>query len=50
MSGVLGVFDLEEAPHYSSICRQEQEYRMRELRRLLHRRAEEAGWSGESVS
>ena len=35
MSGVLAVFDLDEAPHYSSFCRWEQEYRMRELRRLL---------------
>ena len=35
MPGVLAVFDLDEAPHYSSFCRWEQEYRMRELRRLL---------------
>ena len=33
--GVLAVFDLAEAPHYSSFCRWEQNYRMRELRRLL---------------
>ncbi|SNR34447.1 hypothetical protein [Halorubrum vacuolatum] len=35
MPGVLAVFDLDEAPHYSSFCRWENEYRMRELRRLL---------------
>lgn len=35
MPGVLAVFGLDEAPHYSSFCRLEQEYRMRELRRLL---------------
>jgi len=35
MPGVLAVFELDEAPHYSSFCRWEQEYRMRELRRLL---------------
>jgi len=46
MLRVLAVFDLEEAPHYSSFCWWEQEYRMRELRRLLRRRAEQAGWSG----
>ncbi len=31
MPGVLAVFDLDEAPHYSSLCRWEQEYRIREL-------------------
>jgi len=35
MPGVLAVFGLDEAPHYSSFCRWEDEYRMRELRRLL---------------
>ena len=35
MPGVLAVFDLDDAPHYSSFCRWENEYRMRELRRLL---------------
>ena len=35
MPGILAVFDLDEAPHYSSLCRWEDEYRMRELRRLL---------------
>jgi len=37
MPGILAVFDLDEAPHYSSLCRWEQNYRMRELRRLLRR-------------
>ncbi|MDB2301536.1 IS5/IS1182 family transposase, partial [Halorubrum ezzemoulense] len=49
MPGVLAVFDLDEAPHYSSFCRWENEYRMRELRRLLRRSAEQAGWSGEAA-
>ena len=37
MPHVLGVFELDEPPHYSSFCRWEQEYRMRDLRRLLRR-------------
>ncbi|NKE37265.1 IS5 family transposase [Natronococcus sp. JC468] len=49
MPGVLAVFDLDEAPHYSSFCRWEQRYRMRELRRLLRTSAEQAGWSGEAA-
>ena len=49
MPGVLAVFDLDDAPHYSSFCRWENEYRMRELRRLLRRSAEQAGWSGEAA-
>ena len=47
MPDVLAVFDLDEAPHYSSFCRWEQNCRMRELRRLLHTSAEQAGWSGQ---
>ena len=44
MPGILAVFDLNEAPHYSSFCRWENEYRMRELRRLLRaRRSRQAG-------
>jgi len=35
MPSILAVFELDESPHYSSFCRWEQEYRMRELRRLL---------------
>ena len=49
MPHVLGVFELDEAPHYSSFCRWEQEYRMRDLRRLLRTSAEQAGWSGEAA-
>ena len=46
MPDVLAVFDLDEAPHYSSFYRWEQNCRMRELRRLLRASAEQAGWSG----
>ncbi len=49
MPGILAVFDLEEAPHYSSFCRCEQEYQMRELRCLLRSSAEQAGWTGEAA-
>ncbi|MFC4246645.1 transposase [Natribaculum luteum] len=49
MPAVLAVFDLNEAPHYSSLSRWEQQYRMRELRRLLRASAEQAGWSGEAA-
>ena len=45
MPGILAVFGLNEAPHYSSFCRWENEYRMWELRRS----AEQAGWSGEAA-
>jgi len=43
MPGILGVFDIDEAPHYSSLCRWEDEYRMRELRRLLRASADVSG-------
>ncbi len=49
MSGVLAVFDLDEAPHYSTFCQWKQDHRMRELRRLLPASADQAGWSGEAV-
>jgi IS5 family transposase len=49
MPHILAVFDLNEAPHYSSFCRWERNYRMRELRRLLRASAEQAGWSGEAA-
>jgi hypothetical protein len=49
MPDILAVFDLDEAPNYSSFCRWENEYRMRELRRLLRRSAEQAGWSTTSA-
>ena len=39
---ILDEFGLGRAPHYSSFCRWEQDYRMRELRRLLRRSAEQA--------
>jgi len=35
MPDILGVFGLDEAPHYNSFYRWEDKYRMRELRRLL---------------
>jgi len=35
MPRILAVVELDEAPHYSSFCLWEHEYRMRELRRLL---------------
>lgn len=37
MPGVLVVFGLDEAPHYNTFCRWEQDYRMRELSRLYPR-------------
>lgn len=46
---ILDEFDLERAPHYSSFCRWEQKFQMRELRRLLRQSAEQAGWSGEAA-
>jgi len=49
MPGVLAVFNLDEAPHYSTFCRWEQDHRMCELRRLLRASAEQAGWSGEAA-
>jgi IS5 family transposase len=47
--GILTVFGLDEAPHYSSFCWWGNEYRMRDLRRLLRASAEQAGWSGEAA-
>ncbi|EMA48632.1 transposase (ISH1) [Halococcus salifodinae DSM 8989] len=46
---ILDELGLERAPHYSSFCRWEQQFQMRELRRLLRRSAEQAGWSGEAA-
>lgn len=48
-SAILNEFALERAPHYSSFCRWEQQFQMRELRRLLRQSAEQAGWSGEAA-
>jgi hypothetical protein len=50
MPGVLAVFDLTEALHYSSFCRWENQYRVRELRRPLRTSVEQAGWSGEATT
>ena len=36
-------------PHYSPFCRWEQQFQMRELRRLLRASAEQAGWNGEAT-
>ena len=46
---ILDEFGLGRAPHYSSFCRWEQQFQMRELRRLLRQSAEQAGWSGEAA-
>ena len=46
---ILDEFGLGQAPHYSSFCRWEQQFQMRELRRLLRASAEQAGWSGEAA-
>jgi IS5 family transposase len=43
---ILDEFGLDRSPHYSTFCRWEQNVQMRELRRLLRRSAEQAGWSG----
>jgi IS5 family transposase len=48
-TAILDEFNLERAPHYSSFCRWEQQFQMRELRRLLRQSAEQAGWSGEAA-
>lgn len=48
-TAILDEFNLERTPHYSSFCRWEQKFRIRELRRLLRAAAEQAGWSGEAA-
>jgi hypothetical protein len=48
MPGVLAMFELNQSPHYRSFCRWEQEYRMRELRRLLRRGVEQADRSSKA--
>jgi len=45
-TAILNELHLEKSPHYSSFCRWEQKFQMRELRRLLRESAEQAGWSG----
>ncbi len=46
---MLAVFGLDEAPRYNLFCRGEQQYRMRELRRLLRASAEQTGWNSKAV-
>ena len=41
--------NLKASPDHTTLCRWEKEYQMRELRRLLRRSAEQAGWSGEAA-
>jgi IS5 family transposase len=38
--------NLTRTPDHTTLCRWEQKFSMRELRRLLRRSAEQAGWSG----
>ena len=40
---------IDKSPDHTTLCRWEQEYRMRDLRSLLRRSAEQAGWSGEAA-
>lgn len=49
LHGILEVLEREEPPPSSSLCRWEQDYRMRECRRLLHASVEQAGWSAEAA-
>lgn len=37
---------LPKTPDHTTLCRWEQQFQMRELRRLLRRSAEQAGWAG----
>jgi len=46
MPGILGAFDLEESPDYTSFSVWDDEFPMKELRRLLRASAEQAGFSG----
>jgi len=46
MPGILDVFDLESSPDYTSFSVWDDEFPMKELRRLLRRSAEQAGLSG----
>ena len=41
--------NLDNSPDHTTLCRWEQEYQMRELRRLPRRSTEQAGWSGEAA-
>ncbi|WP_096593408.1 IS5 family transposase [Halorubrum ezzemoulense] len=46
MPGILAVFDLDSSPDYSSFSVWDDEFPMKELRRLLRASAEQAGLSG----
>ena len=46
MPGILGVFGIEKSPDYSSFSVWDNDFPMKELRRLLRRSAEQAGLSG----
>jgi IS5 family transposase len=46
---VLEELNLEQSPDHTSLCRWEQKFDMRELRRLLRLSAEQAGWTGEAA-
>lgn len=45
-NAVLDELDLDKSPDHTTLCRWEQKFDMRELRRLLRRSAEQAGWTG----
>jgi IS5 family transposase len=49
MPGILAELGLDEAAHYSSLCRQEKEYWMHELRRPICRSVKQAGWRSEAA-
>lgn len=46
MIPILDERNLEHSPDHTTICRWEKESKMRELRCLLRRSAEQAGWTG----
>lgn len=43
-TAILDEFGLDNSPHYSTFCRWEHKFDMRELRRLLRQSPEQAGW------
>ena len=46
MPGILDVLDIEKSPDYTSFSKWDGDFPMQELRRLLRRSAEQAGWTG----
>jgi len=46
MTPILDELDLDSSPDHTTICQWEQKFDMRELRSLLRRSAEQAGWTG----